>query len=235
MIQVLKNTTKNPLQYIGEIAGICWNSDITDAEKNIKRAKSCIKSGHTRVMEYVDVHLVLSEYSARCIREAYTHIAGVSRLQESTRYVDCSNTGFFVPKGMTEEQENLYKKSLDSAFADYQELLNSGISKEDAANNLPLGMNSKFVWKINLTALIHFMNLRTCSRAYKEIRAMCHEIIDALKVLDDDWAWICENLFVPKCEVIGYCQEEKCCGRKPKGMEGLKQQIIEEYEKSKQN
>jgi thymidylate synthase (FAD) len=29
--------------------------------------------------------------------------------------------------------------------------------------------------------------------------------------------------------MIGYCMEEKCCGMMPKGLEGLKNQIIEEY------
>lgn len=45
-ITILNGTTKNPLQTIGERAGICWGGDITDKDKNIKRAIDCIKSGH---------------------------------------------------------------------------------------------------------------------------------------------------------------------------------------------
>ena len=32
----------------------------------------------------------------------------------------------------------------------------------------------------------------------------------------DEWNWIVNNLFMPKCEVLGYCPEKKSCGRKPK-------------------
>jgi thymidylate synthase (FAD) len=39
-----KRTEKDPLQHIGENAGVCWNADIRDVEKNIKRGKSCMKS-----------------------------------------------------------------------------------------------------------------------------------------------------------------------------------------------
>lgn len=233
MIRILENTTKQPLNYIGKVAGICWNAPTDDAAKNIARAKSCIASGHTRVMEYADAHLVVSGYSARCIREAYTHIVGVSRLQESTRYVDSSDVGFFIPDGMDEVQAHAYTGAMDAAFTEYKNLLDSGISKEDAANCLPLGMNTRIVWKINLTALVHFMNVRLCRRAYKEIRAMSAEIKAALACIDEEWAWICENLFVPKCAVVGYCTEEKCCGRMPHGLDGLKQRIIEEYEAGK--
>ena len=66
------NITENPLQHIGVVAGTCWNAPTDNVEKNIKRAKSCIISGHGRVMEYVDVELVLSGLSARCFRELYT-------------------------------------------------------------------------------------------------------------------------------------------------------------------
>jgi thymidylate synthase (FAD) len=24
-----------------------------------------------------------------------------------------------------------------------------------------------------------------------------------------------DNYFMPKCELVGYCTEKKCCGRKP--------------------
>ena len=27
------------------------------------------------------------------------------------------------------------------------------------------------------------------------------------------WEIICKELFVPKCDAVGYCTEAKCCGR----------------------
>ena len=90
-------------------------------------------------------------------------------------------------------------------------------------------MNTKIVWKINLRALIHFMNERLCTRAYKEIRMLCNEIKEKLSAYSDEWKWICDNYFVSKCKDIGYCKEDKCCGIMPKGIDGLKNQAIEEF------
>ena len=233
MITILeKRTEKDPLCHIGENAGICWNADISNEYNNVIRGKSCMKSGHMRCAEYPTVEMILDEYSARCIREMYTHIIGVTRLQESTRYVNCANFGYYTPNGITEEQKEIYDEVMEEIMKSYQTLLDLGMSKENCANILPLGMNTKVVWKINLRALIHFMNMRLCNRAYKEIRELCNEIKNKLSSYSDEWKWICENFFVPNCQVIGYCIEDKCCGKMPKGLEGLKKKIIEEYIKT---
>ncbi len=230
MIRLLeKRTEKDPLTHIGENAGICWGADISDEEKNIKRGKSCMKSGHMRTAEYPTVEIILDEFSARCVRELYTHIIGVTRLQESTRYVNCNDFGYYTPKGISAEQKDVYDEIMKEIAESYQILLDLGMSKEDGANILPLGMNTKIVWKINLRALIHFMNMRMCNRAYKEIREVCKEIKELLSNYSDEWKWICDNYFVPNCKMIGYCTEEKCCGMMPKGLEGLKEKIINDY------
>ena len=88
-IIILPETTKDPISLIGRRAGVCWGGDITDPKKNYKRGLDCIQSGHGRTWEFVDVHMVLDGYSARVIREWYTHIGGSpTRLQASTRYID---------------------------------------------------------------------------------------------------------------------------------------------------
>lgn len=230
MVEIIeKRTERDPLCHIGENAGICWGADVSDEKKNIERGKNCMKSGHMRCAEYPDVEMIVDEFSARCIREAYTHIIGVTRLQESTRYVNCADFGYYTPYGITEEQKEVYDDIMKEIMKSYETLLDLGMSKEDSANILPLGMNTKIVWKINLRALIHFMNMRMCNRAYKEIRQLCKEIKDLLSNYSDEWKWICDNYFVPNCKMIGYCMEEKCCGFMPKGLEGLKEKIIEEY------
>ena len=228
MVKIIeKRTERDPLSHIGENAGVCWNADISDKDKNIKRGMSCIKSGHMRCAEYPDIELIIQGYSARCIRELYTHIVGVTRLQASTRYVDYNEFEFYSPfVGKSKEVYNKYMKNVSHTYKILEDL---GESKEDVANILPLGMDTKIVWKINLRGLIHFMNMRLCSRAYKEIRCLAKEIKDKLSNYSDEWKWICDNYFVPNCKAIGYCNEEHCCGLMPKGIEGLKEQLIQEY------
>ena len=235
MIKILDYTTKNPLNMIGEMAGVCWNSPIDDKEKNIKRAKSCIASGHGRVAEYPDVYMIIDGYSARAIRELYTHIIGTTRLQSSTRYVDAKNMDieneFFYPPKLAEQGKQVYKKALNDIMESYSVLEDDGLSKEDAANLLPLGMHSKIVFKINLRALMHLANMRLCTRAYHEIRAMVVEMKKELSKVSDEWNWVCDNLLVPKCEAMGYCDEAKSCGRKPKGIDGVIAKAREDFAK----
>ena len=219
MIQILEETTKYPLQKIGQMAGICWNSPIDDKEKNIKRAKDCIISGHGRVLEYVDIELCISEVSARMIREWYTHIGGSpTRLQESTRYVNCAEFKYVVPPKIKADKDALdaYNGIMKSIQEGYKKLSELGIPREDAAMVLPLAMNTKIVDKRNLRNLIEMSHQRLCTRAYWEYREVMNQIKIALSEYSDEWKWICENFFVPKCEVSGFCTEKKSCGRKPK-------------------
>ena len=83
---VLPETTKDPISLIGRRAGICWGADITNEERNYKRGLDCLESNHGRTLEFVNIETVLDGYSARVIREWYTHIGGSpTRLQASTR------------------------------------------------------------------------------------------------------------------------------------------------------
>ena len=219
MIQILEETTKYPLQKIGQMAGICWNSPIDDKKKNIKRAKDCIISGHGRVLEYVDIELCISEVSARMIREWYTHIGGSpTRLQESTRYVNCAEFKYVVPPKIKADKDatDAYNEIMKSIQEGYKKLSELGIPREDAAMVLPLAMNTKIVDKRNLRNLIEMSHQRLCTRAYWEYREVMNQIKIALSEYSDEWKWICENFFVPKCEVSGFCTEKKSCGRKPK-------------------
>ena len=43
-ITILPETTKDPISLMGRRAGICWGADITDAEKNYKKALHLIDS-----------------------------------------------------------------------------------------------------------------------------------------------------------------------------------------------
>ena len=69
-------TTKYPITMIGEEAGTCWGADTSDSSKNYKRGLECLSNEHGRTTEYPDVYMILDGYSARVIREWYTHIGG---------------------------------------------------------------------------------------------------------------------------------------------------------------
>ena len=215
-ITVMDYTNKFPLQLMGEAAGYCLGSDVSDPIKNVTRALECINSGHGRVSEFGDVYLTIEGYSARVMRELYTHIGGMpTRLQESTRYVKYDNGFEYVkPHNMTKEQEDLYCWAMEDIMSSYRALLDAGMSKQDAANILPLGMHSKMVLRINARTLIEMSHQRECSRAYWEFRELFHDIKKALSEYSVEWATIVDFYFKPKCEYLGYCNERKPCKKK---------------------
>ena len=216
-ILILEETTKKPLTLMGQRAGVCWGGNITDPEKNYKRGLDCLESGHGRVMEYVNVEMVLDGYSARVIREWYTHIGGApTRLQASTRYIKYDNFEYIVPERIKKNEE-AYKRYTDmmdniSDTCKYlEEELN--IPREDAAMLLPLGMSTKVVDKRNLRNLVDMSHQRLCNRAYWEYRVLFNDICKALSEVSGEWKYIVDNYFVPKCDISGVCTEKMSCGR----------------------
>ena len=95
-------------------------------------------------------------------------------------------------------------------------LIDSGVPVEDATMLLPLAYSTKMVDKRNLRNLVDMSHQRMCTRAYWEYRQLFNDICKALSEVSDEWNWIVDNLFMPKCEVLGYCPEKNSCGRKPK-------------------
>ena len=114
---------------------MCWGAPLDDKEKNVKRAISCIKAGHGRVMEYVDVELVISDVSARCLRELYTHIGGApTRLQASTRYIsEQSGFDYYTPPKIENNMgcKQMFTEGMGTIQKVYNGLLEEGMTKED--------------------------------------------------------------------------------------------------------
>lgn len=216
-ITILPQTTKDPLQLIGTTSAVCYNADISNKEKNIKRALDCIHSGHGRVLEWPNVEVIVEGFSAKMMREAMRHIVGTSVLQASTRYIDYEK-GFDVitPPAIANNNEamEVWCKAISDIKMAMGALKALGVPKEDYTNLLPLAYQSKMIWKVNLRTLVNFMNMRLCSRAYWEIREFSNMLKKALMEYSPEWEIICKELFVPKCDAVGYCTEAKCCGRR---------------------
>lgn len=220
-ITILPETTKNPITLMGARAGVCWGANVSDDEKNYKRGLDCIKSGHGRVMEFVNVEMIIDGYSAKVLREYYTHIGGSpTRLQASTRYINYSKGDGFnytTPKSIDTNGCWLVWSELMNTINDTVKLLiDEGVPVEDATMALPLAYSSKIVDKRNLRNLVDMSRQRMCSRAYWEYRELFNDICNALREYSDEWKWIVDNLFHAKCDEVGYCTEIKSCGRRHK-------------------
>lgn len=219
-VKILDETCKTPIALMGAMAGHCYGSDTTDSFKNYKRGLNCIKSGHGRVLEFADVYMFIDGYSARVIRELYTHIAGApTRVQESTRYIDYTDGFSYVTPPSISKRPDI-KSTYDEVMTVIEhgaELLkNNGIPQEDIAMLLPLGMKTGISVRYNARTLSTMAEQRLCSRAYWEFRRLMKDIIEALCEYSPQWETLCRLIMNCKCDKNGYCIEANSCGCKPK-------------------
>lgn len=218
-VTIMPETVKDPISLIGRCAGVCWGGNTENPEQNYKRGLGCIESDHGRTLEYPDIYAVLDGYSARVIREWYTHIGCLpTRLQASTRYINYDNFAYVTPPSIERNEESLqiYQSAMNDIVTAYEKLQSIGVPKEDAAMLLPLGMTTRIVDKRNLRNVADMSHQRMCSRAYHEYRKLFNDYIKALSEYSEEWATLVKMLMKPKCEVFGYCPEKNSCGRKPK-------------------
>ena len=237
-VTVQSETTVNPLTLMGKEAGICYGANVSNQERNYRRGLDCLNSGHMRTAEYPQIYLVLEGYSARVIRELYTHIAGgPTRLQASTRYINYKEFDYIIPPSVENNVDayDIYKDAMKDISYALSKLEELGIPKEDSANLLPLGMTTTIVLRTNLRNLIDMSHQRLCSRAYWEFRKMMFDIINALKDYSEEWKILIDEykVFQPKCDVCGYCTEKESCGRQPK-KENIVERFLKEIKKEKE-
>lgn len=213
-------TPKNPITLAGKMVGPCYGSDTSDDEKNYKRGKNCILDNHGRVFEYMTVWFTLDGYSAKTMREFYTHIGGApTRTQASTRYISYKGFDYVIPPSI-QRNDKAFKKYIDcmeniaQTTKELQE--ECGIKAEDANMVLPLGMTTVVSCHFNIRTLIEMSHQRLCNRAYWEFRELMKDIMDALSNYSEEWKYLVDTFFKPKCDVYGYCTEKFGCGKYPK-------------------
>ncbi len=221
---ITKDTTKYPITMIGRYAGVCWGANTSDNEKNYKRGLDCIESEHGRTWEFPDVYAIIDGYSAKVLREWYTHVGGLpTRLQASTRYINYSKGEGFkyvTPPTIANDKDALAEWSL--MMSDINDMISKfinvyNIPVEDATMALPIAYQSKMVDKRNFRNIVDMSFQRTCTRAYWEYRnQLMKDYLNALREYSEEWKTLIDMTCKPKCEKTGFCTEKKTCGRKPR-------------------
>ncbi len=185
-----------------------------DEEKMLTLIERVISSGHYSTIEHIQVTFAISNVSRACTHQLVRH-RHMSFSQKSQRYVkEKGQFDYIIPPTIAKD-ENLKKKFVDfmeEISKKYCEFTEAGIPAEDARAVLPNAAASSIVASLNLREMIHLANLRLCTRAQYEIRTMIKMMCEEL-TKEEPWL---KPYLVPKCERLGYCDEDKSCGRKPK-------------------
>lgn len=184
-----------------------------DEEKMLSLINRVISSGHYSTIEHVQLSFAISNVSRACTHQLVRH-RHMSFSQKSQRYVkEKGEFAYIVPQAIAGNEKLLkeFEEHMQQVGSLYQKFIDAGMKAEDARAILPNAAASSMVASLNLRELIHLANLRLCTRAQYEIRmlvlAMCNEVLK-------EEPWLKAHL-VPKCERLGFCDEDKSCGRMP--------------------
>ena len=188
-------------------------SNITaDKEKKLSLIKRVISSGHYSTIEHIQVTFAINNISRAATHQLVRH-RHMSFSQKSQRYVKESEFDYIIPFSIQKNPDllNKFEKLMSEISKTYKEFIEADIKKEDARAILPNATSSSMVASLNLRELIHLANLRLCTRAQLEIRTLVKKMCELVVEREP---WLKEHL-VPKCERLGYCDEDNSCGRMP--------------------
>ena len=182
-----------------------------DDEKMLSLIKRVIGSGHYSTIEHIQLTFAIQNVSRACTHQLVRH-RHMSFSQKSQRYVkEKGEFDYIMPKSIENSPElaKKFEEFIQNTSNLYQEFIEAGILAEDARSILPNAAASSLVASLNLRELIHLSNLRLCTRAQAEIRSLVKAMVDEV-IKKEPWL---KPYLVPKCERLGYCDEDKSCGR----------------------
>jgi thymidylate synthase (FAD) len=158
-------------------------------EQNAKLIKYLIEHQHTSVFRHSTL-----QFRIKCPiyveRQLFKHSVGISVNSISGRYVDFSDSYYMIPfgewrkqsksskqgsEGLVEDQETcdaIQKTVINQCKRSYEQLLELGVSKEQARSVLPLSLETEFIWTGSFLAFMHMCNLRLKEDTQAETRAI---------------------------------------------------------------
>lgn len=186
--------------------------DATDEEKMLNLVKKVLASGHHSTVEHCQFVFAISGVSRACTHQLVRH-RHMSFSQKSQRYVTEKGDFEYItpPKIANSPLNDEYQQMMKNISDFYAKMVEAGIPAEDARSVLPNAATSSLIVSLNLRELMHLAQLRLCTNAQLEIRTLVKKMCD-LVIEQEPWL---KDYLVPKCEVKGYCDEIRGCGRKP--------------------
>lgn len=210
--------TPEPDKTVAMSARLCYSpigaaeleEKISDEQAG-KLVRKLVSMGHFSTLEHVSFTFAIEGVSRVLTHQLVRHrIASYS--QQSQRYVKEHNFETIIPPSIGNKPE--LKVKFFSMMQELQVLYNNftemGIPAEDARYILPNATETKIVVTMNARALHHFFELRCCTRAQWEIRALAEQMLSEVKKV----APVLFEKAGPSCVTQGICHEgAMSCGR----------------------
>ncbi|MBO3840078.1 MAG: FAD-dependent thymidylate synthase [Thermoproteota archaeon] len=155
-----------------------------NAERIKKDISDLLRHNHLSPIEHASFTFAIEGVSRACTHQLVRHRIA-SYTQQSQRFVkvDTSSGDWFVtPRTLREgELGEKFKEKMRIIASWYEEFSNKGVEKEDARFILPQATKTNIVVTMNARELLHFFNLRLCTRAQWELREVAMEMLKLVK------------------------------------------------------
>jgi thymidylate synthase (FAD) len=172
-------------------------------EQNAKLIKYLVEHKHTSPMRHSTL-----QFRIKCPiyveRQLHKHQVGVSVNSVSGRYVDFSDSYYEIPFGEWRKQSKSSKQGseghidnesqkladsiqwhvIETCQKAYNDLLDLGVSKEQARSALPLSLETEFIWTGTFLAFMHMCDLRLKKDTQKETRDIVQMMLHLVKFIE---------------------------------------------------
>lgn len=187
------------LERIEQAARVCYKSEdryVDQGESAKKLIRNLIKNGHEAMLEHSS--LTVKFICDRGISHELVRHRMASFAQESTRYCNYSQDKFgsqiiviepfYLEKGS--EAYRLWKYEMERAEEAYFELLNQGLTPQEARCVLPNSLKTEVVITANYREWRHMLKLRTDKAAHPQMRELMvpllKDLYEQIPVIFDD-------------------------------------------------
>lgn len=183
-IKVLDNGYVALVDFMGadkaviEAARRCYMSEPQGEDSDAKLLRHLILKDHGTPFEHA-----YFRFDIKCpifvARQWMRHRIGTYN-EMSLRYC-LAKRDYYIPSNLSEQTLERYKKAVDNSFETYEELVNSGVKREQARGVLPLSVYTLYYWTVNARSLMNFLKLRLDKAAQAEIREYARALFGIFK------------------------------------------------------
>jgi thymidylate synthase (FAD) len=214
----LINHTPEPERAVAIAARLCYSpvgaeqlQERMPHEQVEKLVRKIVEMEHLSTLEHVNFTFAVEGVSRVLTHQLVRHrIASYS--QQSQRYVSEHDFEYILPPSVARNMQAkaMFQDLMEEVRHTYHEMVELGVHKEDARYCLANATETKIVISMNARSLLHFFQLRCCTRAQWEIRTLA----DAMLAKVREVAPLLFEKAGPTCVTSGYCGEGALtCGR----------------------
>ena len=211
----LLSATKNPedvleraLRFSGR-----FEEDV-EGYVSARNMRALVKDARPRELEFLTAQFLVKSITLSCVTH-FTRHRMLSILVPDVAQA-FARGDYVVPASVRANPELLerYRRAFVKQAELGNALIAQGMPAHDAAYLALSGHVMDILIEMNARELLHFIKLRTCTRAQWEIRRVARAMLEKLKEYDEEIFWV----FGPSCYVDGKCPEGKLsCGNPAKG------------------